>query len=183
MLYSSCTCRTPSCSCHSPLRSNAKVFRDPVFSSLVFRCQSITNKGFTLIELLITLVVISILSVIAYPSYSQYSTRGRLADGIAELSNLRLRIEQNYQDDRTYLKAGTADECVIDAPANLYFTFVCSNATATTYTWTASSKSGIGLGAADAYQYSIDDNGNQKTITFDGQAVAKNCWMSSKYSC
>lgn len=139
--------------------------------------RSTQQTGFTLIEIIIAVGVIALLTAMAYPSYNSYSARGRLAEGMAALSNLRLQTEQRYQDDRTYVASGT---CAVAAPANKHFTFTCSNATATTYTWTAKSKADIGLGSANSYTYSVDENGNHKTLAYQGNSININCWQTSK---
>jgi len=58
-------------------------------------------RGFTLIELLITVVVLGILAAIALPSYTSYITRSKLTEAGAQLSDLRVKLEQRFQDARS----------------------------------------------------------------------------------
>ena len=141
------------------------------------------SAGFTLIELLITLVILSLLAAVAYPSYSNYTRRSHISEGLTQLNDLRLQQEQYYQENRTYLKEGTTDECAVVPKTNKYFSFTCSAVTATSYTWSASNKVAGGMEQSDTYQYSIDSNGNQKTLSFDGNTVDLNCWQVSSKPC
>ncbi len=85
------------------------------------------SHGFTLMELMIAVAVIGILSAIAIPAYSSYVVRGKLIEASGELANGRIRFEQFFQDNRTYVNAENAPT---DAPAG-----VCP--TATKYCWYA----------------------------------------------
>jgi len=136
-----------------------------------------STQGFTLIELLIVMGIVGFLTAVAYPAYSDYSARGRMAEGASLLTNLRLQTEQSYQDSRSYSAAGTP--CTDAAPTNKYFTFACSNLAATTYTWTATSKANVGLGSVSSYIYTINENGNKKTLAYNGGSTNMNCWQTS----
>jgi len=139
--------------------------------------------GFTLIELMITIAILSLLAAVAYPSYSNYTRRSHIADGLTQLNDLRLQQEQYFQENRTYLKEGTTDECAVVPKTNKYFSFSCSAVSATSFTWVASNKGSGILGGSDEYQYSIDDNGNQKTLAFEGDTVDLNCWKVGNQTC
>jgi len=73
-------------------------------------------QGFTLIEAMIVVVVLGILAAIAIPNYSRYVTRGNLVEATNALAEYRVRMEQFYQDNRTYANAGN---CGVPAPTNL----------------------------------------------------------------
>lgn len=128
-------------------------------------------SGFTLIELVIAMAVVALLAAVAIPAYNDFTSRGKLAEGMANLSNLRLQMEQYYSDNRTYRNAAGA--CAVADFNGNDFAFTCQTASATTFTWTATSLSGLGSGA---YQYSIDQNGTRKTLKYDGAASASQCW-------
>jgi len=77
-----------------------------------------TQKGFTLIELMIVVVVIGILASIGIPAYNDYVTRGKLVEATSALSDGRIKMEQYFQDNRTYV-GGTCPA------ATTRFTFNC----------------------------------------------------------
>ena len=73
-------------------------------------------NGFTLIELMIAVAVVAILTAFAYPSYQEHIRRTQLQEAFATLSDFRLRLEQYYQDNRTYANAA-GDGCGVAAPS------------------------------------------------------------------
>ena len=144
------------------------------------------QRGFTLIEIMVTVAIIAILAAIALPNYRDYITRGRLVEATSGLADARVKMEQFFQDNRTY-----PADCVIapTPPAatelqvqNLqYFTLSCVT-TANTYTVTAT-----GINDMAGFAYTIDDQ-NQKTSTFSGTGAAtgwtaatpNTCWVIRK---
>lgn len=132
------------------------------------------QKGFTLIELMIVVAVIGILASIAVPAYSNYVIRGKLVEATSALSDTRVKMEQHFQDNRTY-----ASFICPDATKYKYFSLGCET-TATTYTLTAASKAGQNLGAAGDYTYTITDTNTKATTKFAGEAVGASCWIMKK---
>lgn len=125
-----------------------------------------TKKGFTLIELMIAVAVIGILVGVALPAYTDYVTRGKLVEGTSALSDGRVKIEQYFQDNRTYV-GGTA-------PANTTnFTYVPSNRSTTTYTITAT-----GIGSLSAFSYTINETNTKASNTPWGNSTT--CWVIKK---
>jgi type IV pilus assembly protein PilE len=122
-----------------------------------------TRSGFTLIELLVTVAVIGILASIAIPSYTAYVTRSKLPEAISALSDGRIKMEQFFQDNRTY-QGGPAPA----STAN--FTYATSNLSTTTYTLTAT-----GTGSVSAYSYTIDQNNTKTSTTPWGNSTT--CWV------
>jgi type IV pilus assembly protein PilE len=106
--------------------------------------------GFTLIEVLVAMAILAILSAIAIPNYSRYVTRGNLVEATNALAEYRVRMEQFYQDNRTYAAGGN---CGAALPVNLEnFAVTCViGAAGQAYTATAT-----GAGNTAGFVYTID---------------------------
>jgi type IV pilus assembly protein PilE len=125
-----------------------------------------TQRGFTLIELMIVVVVIGILASIGIPAYGDYVTRGKLVEGTSALSDGRVKMEQYFQDNRTYVGG--------IAPADTTnFTYAPSHLSATTYTITATGK-----GNLSAYSYTINETNTKASNTPWGNSTT--CWIMKK---
>jgi len=122
-------------------------------------------RGFTLIELLIVVVVISVLASIAYPSYTDYVRRGQLQEAFANHSDYRVRMEQFYQDNRTYANAGNCGAAAFPAGNVKYFSYACALDTTggapagQSYTMTATGTSG----GVTGYIYTINEKNVRAT--------------------
>lgn len=111
-------------------------------------------RGFTLIELMVVVTIMAILMAIAVPQYIQYVQRSQLVEASSTLSDLRVRLEQFYQDNRTYdnTAAGVVavlnpiNTCGVSQPiagTTRYFTYTCTLAnTGQQYTLTATGAAG-----------------------------------------
>jgi type IV pilus assembly protein PilE len=139
--------------------------------------------GFTLIEVLIVVTLIAILTAIALPSYQDYVRRGKLTEANSNLSDVRLRLEKFYSDNRMY---GTAGVCGVLMPAatdQRYFTITCVSANAAgagdqTYVITAAGVAAQGMGG---FTYTLDQsNTRTSTITLAGWNNSATCWVSKK---
>ena len=137
------------------------------------------QPGFTLIELMIAVAIIAILAAIAVPSYTEYIRRGRVSDATSQLAGMRIKMEQYFQDQRTYQGACTAGTVAPKPASTPSFTFDCpaANLTATTYVVEA-----IGIGSMAPAKYTIDQAGARKTETAPGGwlGTGNACWVVKK---
>jgi type IV pilus assembly protein PilE len=135
------------------------------------------HQGFSLIELMIAVAIAAILAAVAIPAYRDYVIRGRLTDAYATLAAQRVRMEQFYQDMRTYTGACTAGT-VAPAPADTAdFDYTCTIPDGQSYTITAT-----GLGSVAGFGFSIDQNNTRTTtaVPADWTRPAGNCWSRNK---
>lgn len=128
----------------------AGVRRYPVVHRNAFAMKKREESGFTLIEAMVVVAVLGILAAITVPNYSRYVTRGHLVEAGNALSEYRVRMEQFYQDHRTYAKAGICGQPV---PTNLdNFAIACAIvASGQAFTATAT-----GAGSAAGFVYTIN---------------------------
>ncbi len=145
------------------------------------------RQGFTLIELMIAVTIVAILAAIALPSYRDYVMRGQLVNATTALSAMRAKMEQYYQDNRTYLATGTSPNnttppCTVASTAG-NFSVSCASTTggtaptATTYVIGAKAASGTPTAGA---VYTIDQNNTQATVSLPtvwGTATSQSCWI------
>lgn len=133
------------------------------------------QRGFNLIELMVVVAVIGILAGIAYPMYTDYSLRGQLAEGHTTLADMRVRLEQWFQDNRSY---DGAPVCNAQRPTPKYFTVACVT-TPTTYSITLTGAAGN----TSAFAFTIDQAGVRSTTAYKagwGPAINGPCWVAKK---
>jgi type IV pilus assembly protein PilE len=130
------------------------------------------KTGFTLIELMVAVAVIGILVGVALPAYTDYVTRGKLVEATSALSDGRVKMEQYFQDNRTY------DPGIAPA-ATTNFTYSLSNRSATTYTITAT-----GIGSLANFVFTIDETNTRRTtnapVGWVAPTMPASCWISRK---
>jgi type IV pilus assembly protein PilE len=138
--------------------------------------------GFTLIELMIVVAVVAILSAIALPSYRNYVIRGRIPEATSNLAATQVKMEQWFQDQRTYLNAG-GTACGVAVPSGTqlkYFSFACTGGSGT-FTLTAT---GASTGGMSGFTYTVNEsNTRASTVTSPApsawQASQANCWITN----
>lgn len=129
--------------------------------------------GITLIELMVVVAIIGILSAVAVPAYQDYVARGKIQEATTTLSDLRVKMEQYFQDNRSYLNSTF---CAPGAGTTKYFTYACTVVPdATTYEITATGVAGHGM---SGYSYTINQ-ANTKTSAVPGGTGAT-CWLAKK---
>ena len=131
-----------------------------------------STKGFTLIEIITAIAIIAILASIAIPQYNDYTIRGKIQEATSALSDGRIKMEQFFQDNRTYVGGPTP-------AATTYFTYSVSGTSPTAYLITAQ-----GVGSMSAWTMTIDqNNGRSTTAAPSGWAAAtmpSTCWITRK---
>lgn len=134
------------------------------------------HRGFTLIEVMVTVAIVGILATIAYPAYADYVLRGRLVDATNALSSLQTRMEQHYQDNRTYASTAAAASPCANAQSAGAFTIDCPTLTAATYTLRAT-----GSGQTAGFVYTLthqDTRGSTMASRWGGGTYT--CWIMKK---
>jgi type IV pilus assembly protein PilE len=133
---------------------------------------------------------------VALPSYTDYVTRSKLAEAFAHLSDLRVKMEQYYLDNRRYSTNAVGGTCGIPggntptAQGTKYFDFICASSSPNTvgdqaYTLTARGKAAEGLTGID---FTVNTSNTKQTIVNASTPMASKgytvgttgCWIRKK---
>lgn len=130
---------------------------------------------------MIAVAIIGILTAIALPNYSDYMLRAKLVEAQSTLSAHRVKMEQFFQDNRTYLNACAPGSAAVTPATTANFSFACTPAPdATSYTVQAT-----GLGSVAGFVFTIDQSNNRTTVVSGtpashGYASSATCWVRKK---
>lgn len=135
------------------------------------------SAGFTLIEIMIAVAIVAILAAVALPSYRNYTIRGRIPEATSNLAAKRVKMEQFFQDNRTYVGATAGNS---DTTTSKYFNFSASSGgtdsrTTSTYTLYA-----VGKNSMAGFTYAVDQtNAKSSTVTgVSGWSGNATCWVT-----
>lgn len=128
------------------------------------------TKGFTLIELMITVLIVGIIASFAFPNYRDYVIRAQNADALSALNSTKLKLEQFYQDNRTY--SGACDSGSRAHPPTLEnFTISC-DLDSNSYSISAT---------GNGFVYTINEQNERSTSSApSGWSTSDECWIINK---
>lgn len=133
------------------------------------------QSGFTLIELMIVVAIVAILASVALPSYQNYLKRGRIPEATTQLAAKRVKMEQAFQDSRSYEDASAGDP---DSTEFFDFSAV-DDGGADTRTAAAYTLYARGKGSMAGFTFTINQAGaKSSSVTgHKGWQGNPNCWI------
>ena len=124
---------------------------------------------------MVALTIAAIIAAFAVPAYRDHALRSYLPEMSSGLQLSALRLEQYYQDHRSY-RSGTA--CGITLPSSERFIFSCSVPTdGQSFVLTAT-----GSGVMAEFAYTIDQLGQTRTISLPAAwgVAPLDCWVMKR---
>ncbi len=157
---------------------------------LAARTRRLAARGFTLIEVMIVVAIVAILAAIALPAYGDYVRRGQLPEAFAGMSDLRVKMEQYYQDNRSYGTANCADASTpswasstptLAYSGSQFFSFTCAvTSGGQGFTITADGVTGT---RAFGHTYTITHANVRSTTQYNRNAATATCWLTKGSEC
>jgi type IV pilus assembly protein PilE len=140
-------------------------------------------RGFTLIELMITIAIVAILAAVALPSYTDYVTRSKFTEAHSHLADLRVKMEQRFQDARSYANCAP----IVAATTGVkYFAFTCP-AVADPVNMYAIQAAGIVGTDLEGIAFTVTESNARATVVTAATSMAgkgytsnANCWITKK---
>lgn len=130
------------------------------------------QAGFSLVELMVSLVIAAVIAAFALPAYRDHTLRSYLPEMSSSLQLSALRLEQYYQDHRSYLKA---TDCGVTLPSSEHFAYTCASPEdGQSFLITAT-----GLAAMAEFSYTINHQGQTRTVLLPERwgKTPSNCWV------
>lgn len=135
-------------------------------------------SGFSLIELMIVVTIIGIIAAFSFPAYTDYVRSAKISEATSTLVDMRVKMEQYFQDNRGYTGAcGAVGTSIAPLPAATQnFRFECNPAPdATTYTVRA-----VGINSMAGFDYTVNQ-ANVRTSSITPWSVQNSsCWVTKK---
>jgi type IV pilus assembly protein PilE len=123
--------------------------------------------------------IIGILAAIAIPQYQDYVLRANIQEATSTLSDFRTRMEQSYQDNRTYAGAAGPAGCALADPApTARWAFACTLPVAGGQTFLVTA---IGASTMLNFSYDINEaNVRNSTVNARWGGTTATRWVTSK---
>lgn len=147
------------------------------------------GTGFSLIELLIVITIVGIMAAVALPSYTGYVLRSKFTEPTAQLSDMRVKLEQFYQDNRNYGATAAICGAALPVAASVrYFAYTCDWGVIGTNQGFTVTATGIVAQGTDGIVFTIDQSNARTTVITGGTSIANagftvgasTCWVQKK---